>query len=124
MKLAIIGSRSFTDFSLAEYYFLRYYNQYQKDLEIVSGGAIGADSLAKRLAEKYKLRLTEHLPDYAKYSNLAPLIRNQLIVNDAEEIICFWDGESRGSKDSLVKAKKQLKPTFIVYFKPPEDILD
>ena len=121
MKLAIIGSRTFTDFNLAEYYFLRYYNQYQQELEIVSGGAKGADSLAKQLAEKYKLKLTEHLPDYAKHSNIAPLVRNQLIINDAEEIICFWDGDSRGSRDSLRKAKDKGIPTFIVYFKENED---
>lgn len=56
------------------------------------------------------------LPDYAKNGKAAPLIRNKLIVKNAEIIIAFWDGKSRGTKFTIDYAKRIGKEIKIYNF--------
>lgn len=90
MKLAIIGSRSIVINNIEDYL-------PEGITEIVSGGARGIDSVAAEYARKSGIRLVEFLPDYAKYGRSAPLRRNDLIAEYADEAIAFWDGSSRGT---------------------------
>jgi len=89
-NLGIIGSRTFDNAML----FNEVMRSYSPDL-IVSGGAKGADSLAKDYAEKHGIELREILPDYKTYNgkktSFAPIIRNKDIVNASDGILAFWD---------------------------------
>jgi hypothetical protein len=49
-------------------------------------------------------------PDWDKYGKRAGFIRNELIINEADKIIAFWDGESKGTKLSIDLAIKAGKP--------------
>ena len=86
MKLAIVGTRnpsiSYEQFKekLGQVIF------YKVDA-VVSGGAAGIDAYAKRYAEDNNLPLIEHLPDYETYGRRAPLMRNTLIVDDADRLM-------------------------------------
>ena len=108
MTLAIIGSRDCPAVDI---------EAYLDELPdaIVSGGARGADTYAREFAEKKGIRLIEHLPDYAKYGKAAPLVRNRLIIDDCDKVLAFWDGKSRGTKQTLDYAEKMGKPKKIVY---------
>jgi len=57
-------------------------------------------------------RISKHVirPDYLRHGKSAPLIRNQRIVNLAELIIAFWDGESGGTAYTLKYARQLGKP--------------
>jgi hypothetical protein len=44
---------------------------------------------------------------------VAGLKRNTDIVNASDIILAFWDGQSRGTKDTITKATKAQKPLFI-----------
>lgn len=105
MKIAIIGSRNLKVNNLGEYL--------PKDVtEIVSGGAKGIDTCAKIYALKNNIKLTEFLPEYEKYGKRAPLIRNLEIIDYADEVIAFWDGESHGTKyviDNCRNRSKKIK---------------
>ena len=91
MKVAIIGSRKLNVENLQDYL--------PEDTdEIVSGGARGIDTCARNYALKNDLKLTEFRPEYNKYGRGAPLKRNETIVNYADMVLAFWDGESRGTK--------------------------
>lgn len=90
MKIAVVGSRGLLVSGLEKYL--------PKDTdEIVSGGAKGIDSCAKRYALEHGIKLTEFLPDYERYGIRAPLVRNERIVEYSDEVIAFWDGKSRGT---------------------------
>lgn len=91
MKVAIIGSRNMNVENLQDYL-------PEGTDEIVSGGARGIDTCARNYALKNDLKLTEFRPEYNKYGRGAPLIRNETIVNYADMVLAFWDGESRGTK--------------------------
>lgn len=102
MKVAIIGSRQLEIENLSEYIPLT-------TTEIVSEGAKGIDTCAKKYAISANIKLTEFLPDYSKYGKSAPLYKNLKIIAYADEIIAFWDGKSRGTKFVIDNALKQNK---------------
>ena len=85
MKLAVIGSRNLKSIEIGRYI-------PDETDEIVSGGALGVDSLASEYARSVGIKLTEFLPDYERYGRGAPILRNKKIVDYADKILAFWDG--------------------------------
>jgi hypothetical protein len=101
MKVAVIGSRGFDDYDLLEETLLNH------DIKtIVSGGANGADKLAEEFAKKHNIEIEIHLPDWKRYGRAAGPKRNKTIVENADKIIAFWDGASKGTKSSIDIAKR------------------
>lgn len=99
MKVAVIGSRGICVSDLKKYL-------PEQTTEIVSGGAKGVDASAKEYALSHGVKLTEFLPDYKKYGRGAPLKRNITIIEYADIVIAFWDGQSRGTKHVIDNCKK------------------
>ena len=106
MKIAVAGSRTILKIDLAPYV--------SEGDEIVSGGAKGVDSLAASYAHAHGLKLTEFLPDYARYGRGAPIKRNYEIVDYADRVVVFWDGKSRGALSVIKYAEKVGKPCEVV----------
>jgi len=112
MKVGIIGSRKLS-VDVQEMYFLL--KDFPMDL-IISGGAIGIDSIARSLAEDYMIEYREYLPNYSLYGKRATFIRNRAIVENSDLLIAFWDGESKGTKYTLNYAKKLGKETKVFMY--------
>ncbi len=102
MKVAIVGSRTWPDAERIR----RYVWSLPMDTIVVTGGAKGVDSIAEATATERGLGVTVHRPDYSKGGRAAPLARNSLIVADADRVVAFWDGQSRGTADTIGKAEK------------------
>jgi hypothetical protein len=102
LKIAVIGSRN-VSFDISEYI-------PAEATSIISGGASGVDRLAELYADK--MNIPKHIikPDYEKYGKLAPLVRNEAIVNSADMVVAIWDGKSRGTKYVIEYARKVDKP--------------
>jgi hypothetical protein len=111
MKIAIIGGREYKDYDRLR----RILDLYPATV-IVSGGARGADSLGARYADEKGLQKEIYEPDWDLFGKRAGFMRNTDIVENSDMIIAFWDGKSRGTKDSLNKAEKLKKTTLIAYF--------
>lgn len=108
MKVAIVGSRSVDE----KYYQLLCSKVPKGASIIISGGAKGADALAKIYAEENQLDYIEILPDYAKYGRAATIRRNEKIVDMADYVLVLWDGKSRGSSFVMkycIETNKTLK---------------
>lgn len=116
LKTAIVGSRDFNDYSFMKE-MLKHFNI----SSIISGGAIGADTLANRYAIEYNIPITIIRPNW--YPNKekkhidkgAGIKRNLSIVEKAEQIIAFWNGKSPGTKSTIQFAKQQNKPYYIFW---------
>lgn len=113
MKIAIIGSRNITNVDLSRFIPVG-------TTEIVSGGARGVDTVAKEYANRNGLKLTEFLPDYERFGRGAPLKRNITIIENADIVLAFWDGKSRGTKFVIdnchrrnIPIKIYLAPDFV-----------
>lgn len=112
MKLAVVGSRTFNNYKLLE----EELDKITEGVEIIiTGGALGADSLASIYARENNIPEKLYLPDWQTFGKSAGIRRNTLIVDNCDYLIAFWDGKSKGTKDSLDKAKKQGKLLKIVY---------
>jgi len=108
----IIGSR--TAFTTDDYASLQVFMQDKEPAKIVSGGARGADAAARCYAQSNGIPLVEHLPDYKQHGKRAPLVRNELIVRDADEVVAIWDGQSTGTAYTIGLARKAGKPVHII----------
>lgn len=118
MKVAVIGSRGA---GLGAY--ARILGELPQGCsEIISGGARGVDSLAKKAAAKLNIKYTCLRPSYSKYGRAAPLIRNNLIIERADCVLAFWDGYSKGTKHALGYCIKIRKP-FKIYLLNKHDMI-
>lgn len=77
---------------------------------VVSRGARGVDSWAAELAEERGIEVVTFLPEWKKYGNSAGFKRNKLIVEKAQDIVAFWDGQSKGTLHTVRIAHKARKP--------------
>ncbi|MEG0894176.1 MAG: hypothetical protein RSE93_00545 [Oscillospiraceae bacterium] len=113
LKLAIVGSRNSKDLSVDEIC-----ECIPKDcVLIISGGASGVDSLAKEASLLKEIPIKEFFPNYTTYGRKAPLIRNQKIVDEADEVLAFWDYKSRGTKSVILYCLKHQKPVHVKIIK-------
>jgi hypothetical protein len=107
-KVAVVGSRSIQDtqfvFNTLDFYLARLLKEYE--VIIVSGGAIGIDSLSVDFAREKNLKTEIYLPDYKQYGKGATFIRNSQIVEASDYLIAITTG-SKGTQDSINKARKK-----------------
>jgi hypothetical protein len=117
MKLAIVGGRDFNDYDLLEKILYLHFGKCRiSESLIISGGAKGADSLAEIFALRNIVPITKFIPDWKNEGKSAGFNRNTKIVNECDMVLAFWDGMSRGTADTINKARIARKPTFIVYY--------
>lgn len=110
MKLAIIGTKKFNDYNLLSSKIENISNIEQ----IISGGAPGADTLAKKYAKLNGIPFLEFPPNYEKYRDKAKHIRDDLITDHCDKLLAFWDGECEGTKYTIERAKKLEKEVIII----------
>jgi len=115
MKLAVIGSKEFQDFRLLAIEIEKENNV----TKIISGAALGTDSLARRYAIQNNISLLEFPPDYAKYGTQAKHVRDNQIVNHCDKVLAFWDGVCEGTKYTMDYAHQQKVPVRIVWVGKP-----
>lgn len=105
MKLAVVGSRDFNDYAWLEQCLSSVVRD--ENIEaVVSGGARGADALAERFAEAHDIPLIVVPADWKKFGRSAGPRRNTEIVRLADVVVAFWDGSSRGTRDTLTQARQ------------------
>lgn len=95
---------------------------YPTPVRIISGGAQGADTLAREFAEENCLECKEYLPDWDQYGKSAGMVRNAQIVKNSDEVIAFWDQKSKGTANSIFLCRKFNIPVMIFDVSDPERI--
>lgn len=113
MKLAVIGSRNFNNYELLKIELTKL--SLSNSIEIIiSGGAKGTDTLAEKYAVENSIQTMIYKPEYNLYGKAAPIRRNETIIRDADTIIAFWDGTSKGTLSAITVAKKYTDKRCIV----------
>lgn len=114
MIVSITGSRTFSDFEKL--------SQKIDEIapsEICSGGASGADLLAKKYAKSNRIKFKEFLPLFKTDKNIPYhpryfFNRNKALVDYCHILLAFWDGKSKGTKFTIDYAKKIGRDVIII----------
>ena len=117
MILAIVGSRDFTDQKKFDECLLEFVVKNGKPSKVISGGARGADTLAKQWAKRNGIEFDDEnfKPDWKKHGKKAGILRNTDIVNACTDVIAFPSEKGAGTQDTIRKAKAQNKPVTIIW---------
>jgi len=118
-NIAIVGGRRVNSYTFVKDYFLEIMKQQGfniNDIIIVSGGAKGVDTFAKKIADEFNLTLIEIRPEWDKYGKSAGYKRNRTIVELADILIAIPDLQSVGTYHSITLAKQKGIPVFVKQF--------
>ena len=109
-RLAVVGSRDFTDYERLR----ETIRSFPHVRIVISGGAKGADRLAERAASELGLECEVHQADWKQFGRGAGPVRNTAIVESADAILAFLMPGSRGTLDTLRKARKKGIPLWVI----------
>lgn len=123
MKLIIAGGRDFNDLQLA----LKSYFElcaevasntgtHEPFIEIVSGGANGADKIGEDVARLCYLPVKRFIPDWDGLGKRVGFVRNAEMGDYADALLAFWNKESRGTKHMIDYATKKGLIVRVVYY--------
>lgn len=119
MKLIIAGTRTFNNYLFLKATLDKILSTVDEDIEIVSGACRGTDKLGELYAREYGYPIKTFTPNWALHKLGAGFRRNQQMAEYATHCVCFWDGESRGTKHMIDLAKKYNLPLRVITFTIP-----
>lgn len=114
LKVIIAGSRYFSDLNLIRKTMNELYGD--NPIEVVCGGASGADYLGSIWAMEKGYFITYFPADWTTHGKMAGFLRNKQMGMYTDEAVIFWDGESKGSKMMIDIMKKLKKPVSVIKY--------
>lgn len=111
VRVIIAGGRNFSNVMLFRNTIRKYLLDIKDEIEIISGGCSGADTMGEWFAEDNDLKLTVFEADWDKYGKAAGPIRNEQMAKYAAEsdrgiLIAFPIGKSPGTRNMIKLAKQ------------------
>jgi hypothetical protein len=126
MRMIIAGGRDFEDYSLLKQKCREVLKELltadSSSVEIVSGGARGADRLGETFARDYSFNLKVFKADWDRLGKIAGFVRNEQMAVYASEdhdlgvLIAFWDGKSEGTGNMLDLAFRYNLKVYVVNY--------
>jgi hypothetical protein len=104
VRSIIAGGRNFNNFQLL---FDRCNNVSWRISSVICGCASGADTLGEEYAILNNIPLKYFPADWQKFGKSAGMVRNKLMAENADCLIAFWDGTSKGTANMIEIAKKK-----------------
>lgn len=111
-RIVVAGCRDYKDYPAAKAYIDMCIQKIKgvHTLVFLSGGCEGADMLGERYAKENGFLLERHPADWETYGKYAGPKRNRQMAQMCDYVICFWDGQSRGTASMIAYAKEFKKP--------------
>jgi len=106
-KVIVAGSRTIRCYDLVRGRLDELLANVAGPIEVVSGGADGADALGERYAREREHRLQRFPADWHKHGKRAGILRNRQMARHADALVAFWDGRSTGTADVIRTAREQ-----------------
>ena len=83
--------------------------------EVIHGGALGADQIAAEAAARHGHPVKAFYADWDAHGKRAGVLRNlQMLDQNPDLVIAFWDGSSRGTAHTIANAGARKIPVEIV----------
>lgn len=114
-RIVVAGCRDYEDYEDAKAYIDSCIKDFKEKYTLVflSGGCRGADRLGERFATENGFSIERFPADWRKYGKGAGLKRNWQMAKACDGVICFWDGNSRGTASMIRYAKEFHKTLWI-----------
>ena len=116
IKIGIVGNRHGWNYDI-KWDILEVINELysRHEVEIVSGGADGVDSLAQRFAKEYGLKMTTFYPDTSEPSPKRFYDRNKKIADYVDVLLAFNKVKKRSGTQQTINFAKKRGIKVIVY---------
>lgn len=114
-RVIVAGGRDYDDYDKMKES-LDYFFQNKKPTSIVCGEAKGADKLGRKYAEENGIQVDSFPADWENEGKSAGYKRNERMSKNADALVAYWDGESRGTANMIELMKNMGKPVKIVYY--------
>ena len=101
----IAGGRDFSDYALLVKTMDHLLSNIKDDITVICGKARGADTLGEQYAKERGLSVQYFPADWKRYGKSAGYRRNTEMAKNADALVAFWDGKSRGTKHMIETAK-------------------
>ena len=117
-KIIIAGGRDFMDYNLLKEKVNKILQEKKvtHKIVIISGCARGADTLGLRYASENTFDVEEYPADWDKYGKKAGYVRNVEMAENADALIAFWDGKSKGTKHMIDIATERNLPIRVIRY--------
>lgn len=108
-RVIVAGSRCFNDYAILQMVCdnLLAKKKQTHNIVIISGKSKGADTLGERYARERGYTVERFPANWQQYGNGAGPIRNRQMADNADALIVFWDGQSKGTQNMIMEAKKK-----------------
>ena len=108
-RVIIAGTRDFNDYQLLcdKCDAILSAKRQDSNIIIISGTARGADRLGERYARERGYEIRQFPADWLNDEKKTGPIRNAKMADNADALIAFWDGQSRGPKNMIETAKRK-----------------
>ena len=121
-RVIIAGTRSFNDYELLRDSCNNLLSEKQQThtVVVISGTARGADQMGERYARERGFQLRRFPADWEQYGKSAGHIRNAKMADNADALIAFWDGESKGTKNMIDNARRKGLAVRVIQYQKPK----
>ena len=119
-RVVIAGCRDYNNYDEAKRYIDFCISNIKKRYKLIfiSGGCRGTDLLGEKYAAENGFEIERYPAEWDKYGKMAGPRRNERMAKCADYVICFWDGQSKGTWSMIQYAREYEKPLKIKYIKP------
>jgi predicted Rossmann fold nucleotide-binding protein DprA/Smf involved in DNA uptake len=101
VKVAIVGSRHFSEPDLVS----DYINALPGGASIITGSASGVDAAATRAARAKGIPVQVIPASFDEVADAAKsAARNQRLIDACDVLVAFWDGRSKGTRNTVERA--------------------
>lgn len=105
-RVIVAGGRDFSNYTMLKEAMEALLINIKDNIQIVCGMARGADTLGERYAKEKGYDIAYFPADWMKYGKSAGYIRNEQMAQNADALVAFWDGKSKGTNHMINLAKK------------------
>jgi SLOG family YspA-like protein len=113
MKLIIAGSRDLCPTVSEIRLELEKAGWFDKVKEVVSGGAVGVDTMGERFAKFWDIPVKRFPANWNYHGKKAGVLRNEEMGRYANALLAFWDSKSKGTKHMIWYMKYLGKPVHV-----------
>lgn len=117
-RVIIAGGRDFDDYDLLKRTMDTLLINISDEIIVVCGKARGADTLGEKYANNKGYQVSYFPAEWDKFGKSAGYRRNEQMALNADALVAFWDGTSKGTKHMIdvarlfglkVRVKKYIK---------------